>query len=153
MNRHRLLSVLWGIEIAAGVIPAVVLLTMSLVPYLVTLPAMPSMLVSGNWAIVRSAIVLNGTMVGGILGITAILMAYRPDKLRQRPQRKRLAIVFACAGLCAEMLYFTSGGLGDVSSHWLARWVMLGPLVVGAHCAYRVFGRPPGPTSSPVAAR
>lgn len=153
MNRQRLLSILWAIEMIVGVLPAIVVLGMGMISYLVLLQVVPQLLHSGETAALRTFLLATGTMVGGILGIVAILMAYRPDKLRQRPQRKRLAIVFAGAGLCAEVLYFTSGGLGDVSSHWLARWVMLGPLVVGAHCAYRVFGRPPGPTSRPVAAR
>jgi hypothetical protein len=100
------------------------------------------MLLSGDAAVVGSAIVLNGTMIGGILGMLAILMAYRPEKLRQSPRRKRLAIVFGCAGICAEVLYFVSGGSRDVSSHFLARWVMLGPVVVGIHCAYRVYVHP-----------
>ncbi len=118
------------------------LLVVGLIPYLVTLPTLPSMLLSGDAAVVGSAIVLNGTMIGGILGMLAILMAYRPEKLRQSPRRKRLAIVFGCAGICAEVLYFVSGGSRDVSSHFLARWVMLGPVVVGIHCAYRVYVHP-----------
>lgn len=63
----------------------------------------------------------------GVVGIAAILMAYRPEKLRLSPRRKRLATVFACAGLCGEVRYFTSGGLGDVSSNWIARWDMRVP--------------------------
>lgn len=134
-----------------GVLPAIVVLAMGMISYLVLLQVVPQLLHSGETAALRTFLLATGTMVGGILGIAAILMAYRPEKLRQRPQQKRLTIVFACAGLCAEVLYFTSGGLGDVSSHWLARWVMLGPLVVGAHCAYRLFGRSSGHTSNPIA--
>lgn len=136
-----------------GVVPAVIVLVIGLVPYLVALPAYFSMFLSGDRAVVRSAIVLNGTMIGGVLGIIAILMAYGPEKLRGNPKRKRIAIIFGCAGLCAEVLYFASGGVGDVSSHLLARCVMLGPLIVGAHCAYRVFGHSSGNTSSAVAVR
>ncbi|MFZ0817296.1 MAG: hypothetical protein WAM78_17370 [Candidatus Sulfotelmatobacter sp.] len=139
MNRQRLLAVLWASELAAGVLPAAIMVIVGLVPYLVTLPAMPSMLLSGDVRVMWSAIVLNGTMVGGILGIVAILMAYRPEKLRANSKLKRRAIVFGCAGVCAEVLYLTSGGLANVRSNMFARWIMLGPAVVGAHCAYRVF--------------
>jgi hypothetical protein len=149
MNRQRLFSILWAVEFILGVLPAAVLLIVSFVPYLVMLPAVPSMLFSGNGTVVRSAIVLNGTMIGGILGIVAILMAYRPEKLRQSPKRTRLSIVFGCAGICAEALYFMSGGLSDVGSHVFARWAMLGPLIVGAHCAFRVLKHPSSSTSSP----
>jgi peptidoglycan/LPS O-acetylase OafA/YrhL len=153
MNRQRVLSILWAIEILAGVLPAIVVLGMAMISYVVLLEVVPQLLHRGETAALRTYVLATGTIVGGVLGIAAILIAYRPEKLRRRPRRKRLAIAFGCAGLCAEVLYFTNGGLGDVSSHWLARWVMLGPLVVGVHCAYRVFGRSPGPTPSPVAVR
>lgn len=142
MNRERVLSILWGIEIIVGVLPAIIVLGMGLISYLVLLQVVPQLLRSGETAAMGTVFLTTGTMVGGLLGVVSILMAYRPATLRQRPKRKRLAVVFACAGVCAEVLYFVSGGLHDVSSHLLARWVMLGPLVVGVHCAYRVFVHP-----------
>ena len=152
MNRQRLLSILWGIEIIVGVLPAIIMLGMGLISYLVLLQVVPQLLPNGETAALRTVFLATGTTVGGILGVASILMAYRPETLRQRPKRKRLAVVFACAGICAETLYLMSGGMHDVSSHLLACWVTLGPLIVGAHCAYRVFGHPPDPTSSPAGA-
>src|ERR1700730_8856921 len=149
MNRQSTGSILWAIEVIAGLLPAVILLIVSLVPYVVMLPAVPSMLLSRDAAVVWSAIVLNGTVVGGVLGIVAILMAYRPERLRQSPKRKRLAVAFGCAGICAEALYFMSGGLSDVGSHLFARWVMLGPLIVGAHCVFRMLTHPSSSSSNP----
>jgi len=116
-----------------------VLLVLSFVPYLMAIPAFPTMLLSGNLAEVRSALVINGTMVGGALGIVSILMAYDPERLRQNQRRKRLAMIFAGSGVCALLLYFANGGANDSSSHLLARWVVLAPLAVGIHCLYRVF--------------
>jgi hypothetical protein len=153
MNRQRVLSVLWAVEFIVGLVPAVVMLGMGLVSYVILLQVVPRLLHSGESAALRTFLLATGTAVGGILGIVAILMAYRPERLRQNAGRKRIAIIFACAGLMAELLYFTNGGLGDVSSHLLAGWVMLGPLIVGAHCAYRVFGHSSGNASSPVAVR
>jgi hypothetical protein len=146
VNRERLYSLLWTAEIVAGVLPAAGVLVVSLVPYVITLPAMPSMILNGFW---RSAVVLNGTMLGGISGIIAILMASRPDRLHDRPKLKRVAIVLGCAGICAEILYLIDGGLRDVASHFWAAWVALGPIVVGIHCAVRVFVSPVGPGKKP----
>jgi hypothetical protein len=151
MNRQRLLAVLWAIEIIVGVLPAIATLGISLVSYLVLLQVVPQLLQRGEMPALRTFLLASGTILGGILGIVAILMAYRPEKLRQSPRRKRLAIVFGCAGVCAELLYFVSGGLHDISSHLLARWVILGPLVVGVHCAYRVFVHSPGSATRPAA--
>jgi hypothetical protein len=142
VSRERLYSLLWTAEIVAGVLPATGVLVVSLVPYVITLPAMPSMILNGSW---RSAVVLNGTMLGGISGIIAILMASRPHKLHDRPKLKRIAIVLGCAGICAEILYLIDGGLRDVASHFWAAWVALGPIVVGIHCAARVFVSSVGP--------
>jgi hypothetical protein len=104
-----LFSILWVVEIAAGMLPAFILFIVSLVPFLVMVPTLPSMLLSGNSAASWSAIVLSGMMIGGILGIIAVLMAYRPERLRDSPKRRRLAVVFGCAGICAEVLYFIRG--------------------------------------------
>src|ERR1700687_3673208 len=104
MNRQRLLSILWGIEIIVGVLPAIIMLGMGLISYLVLLQVVPQLLRNGETAAMRTVFLATGTTVGGILGVAWILMAYRPETLRQRPKRKRLAVVFACAGICAETL-------------------------------------------------
>jgi len=148
MNRQRLLTIFWALEFFVGLLPAVVLLLVSLLPYLVSLPAVLSLLLDGNPAVVWSAIVLNGTMIGGIFGIAALLMAYRPETLRHSRKLKRRAIVFACAGICSEVLYLTSGGLTNVTTNVFALWIVAGPLLLGTHCAYRVFAAPRGSTSS-----
>jgi hypothetical protein len=142
MNRPRLLSILWAIEFIVGLLPAAILIIVGLVPYLVATPAVFSLLLKGDAAIVRTAMVLNGTMIGGILGIAALLMAYSPDRLRQSPKLKRRAIIFACGGVCAAALYLTSEGLTNVISNVFSCWIIAGPLLVGAHCSYRVFVRP-----------
>lgn len=143
-NCQRLRSILWTVEIIIGVLPAFVMITAGLIPYLMVLPFFPSMFLSGNAQIVRSAIVLNGTMIGGILGIAAIFMAYHPERLRQSAKLKRLTITFGCAGICAGALYVMSEGLTDVMSNGLKCWIVAGPVLVGSHCAYRVLARPRG---------
>ena len=142
MNRPRLLSILWAIEFIVGLLPAAILIIVGLVPYLVAAPAVLSLLLKGDTAIVRTAIVLNGTMIGGILGIAALLMGYRPERLRQSAKLKRRAIIFACGGVCAAALYLTSEGLTNVMSNVFSCWIIAGPLLVGAHCSYRVFATP-----------
>jgi peptidoglycan/LPS O-acetylase OafA/YrhL len=153
MNRQRLFSILWAIEFIVGLLPAALLIVVGLVPYMVVTPALLYGLLKGEWdaAMVRTAIVLNGEMIGGILGLAAILIAYRPERLRQSSKLKRRAIIFACAGVCAAVLYLTSEGLNDVLSNVFACWIIAGPLLVGAHCLYHVFPRPHCSASSPAA--
>ncbi len=151
MNRQRLFSILWAVEFMVGLLPAAILIVVGLVPYLVALPAVLSLLLNGDAVIVRTAIVLSGTMIGGILGIAAILMAYRPDRLRQSPKLKRRAVIFACAGVCSAALYLTSEGLTNVMSSVFKCWIIAGPLLIGAHCSYRVFARPHASASRPAA--
>jgi|SRR5580700_11547878 hypothetical protein len=151
MNRQRLLSILWAIEFIAGLLPAVILIVVGFFPYLVAAPAVLSGLLKGDAMIWRTAIVLNGTMIGGILGIAATLMAYRPERLRQNAKLKRRAVFFSFLGLCAAALYLTSEGLTSVMSNVLKCWIIAGPLLLGSHCAYRVFVRPHRAASSPAA--
>jgi hypothetical protein len=123
-----------------------------LIPYLMAMSAVLSALHELNAAVLTTAIVLNGTMIGGILGIAAILMAYRPPRLRENAKLKRRAIIFSCAGLGAAALYVTSEGLTNVMSNVFKSWIIVGPLLVGVHCAYRVFlsshNAPSGPAAS-----
>ena len=151
MNRLRLLSILWAIEFIVGLLPAAILIIVGIVPYLVSTPAVLSLLLKADPAIVRTAIVLNGTTIGGILGIAALLLSYRPDRLRRSAKLKRRAIIFASGGFCAAALYITSEGLTNVMSNAFKCWIIAGPLLVGAHCAYRVFVRPHGSAQSPTA--
>jgi hypothetical protein len=151
MNRQRVMSILWPIEFIAGLLPAAILIVVGLVPYLVATPAVLFLLLKGDTAILRTAIVLNGTMIGGILGMAAILMAYRPERLRENAKLKRRAIIFSFVGLCAATLYLMSEGLANVVSNVFKCWIIAGPLLLGAHCAYRVFVRPHSANSSPSA--
>jgi hypothetical protein len=151
MNGERVMSILWPIEFIAGLLPAAILIAVGLVPYVVATPAVISLLLKGDTAILKTAIVLNGTMIGGILGMAAILMAYRPERLRQNAKLKRRAIIFSFVGLCAATLYLISEGLTNVMSNVFRCWIVLGPLLLGAHCAYRVFLKSHAATSSPSA--
>jgi hypothetical protein len=110
-----------------------------LVPYVVAMSAVVFALHEVNTAVLTTVIVLNGTMIGGILGIAAILMAYRPHRLRENAKLKRRAMMFSCAGLGAAALYIASEGLTNVMSNLLKSWIIAGPLLLGVHCAYRVF--------------
>jgi hypothetical protein len=148
MRRQRLLSILWATELIVGLSPAALLIVIGLVPYLVAIPVVFSMLLKGDASIVQTAIVLNGTMIGGILGIAAVLMAYRPERLRQSAKLRHRAIIFSCTGVCAAALYVTSEGLTNVLSSVLKCWIIAGPLLVGTHCACRVFAKPDSSASS-----
>jgi hypothetical protein len=153
VTRQRLFSILWTIEFIAGLLPAVVLIIVGFIPYLVATLAILSALEKADAAVLRTAIVLNGTMIGGILGIVAILMAYRPEKLRENPKLKRRAMIFSCAGLGAASLYVMSEGLSNVTSNGFQSWIIAGPVLLGAHCAYRVFMRHHNDVSSPAAVK
>jgi hypothetical protein len=148
MSRQRLLSILWATELIVGLSPAAFLIVIGLVPYLVATPAVFPLLLKGDASIVKTAIVLNGTMIGGILGIAAVLMAYRPERLRQSAKLRHRAMIFSCTGVCAAALYVTSEGLTNVLSSVLKCWIIAGPLLVGTHCACRVFVKPDSSASS-----
>lgn len=74
MNRQRLLSILRAIEIIVGVLPAIVVLGMGMISYLVLLQVVPQLLHSRETAALRTFLLATGTMVGGVMGIVAILM-------------------------------------------------------------------------------
>jgi uncharacterized membrane protein YjjB (DUF3815 family) len=65
VNRQRLLSILWGIEIIVGVLPAIIMLGMGLISYLVLLQVVPQLLRNGETAAMRTVFLATGTMVGG----------------------------------------------------------------------------------------
>jgi hypothetical protein len=64
MSRQRLFQILWAAEFVVGLSPAVLLVIIGLPSYLVALPAVLIGCFSGELAVVRTAIVLNGTMIG-----------------------------------------------------------------------------------------
>ena len=76
---------------------------------------------------------------GGSLGFLAIGMALCPEVLRRDRKRKKLALVFACAGLAAELLYVRFDGLRHVLTNAFSIWMLTGPIVFGIHLLYRIY--------------
>lgn len=142
VRRAQLSSILWTAEIAVGILPVTVTLILGLVPYLVVMLVLPTAIYHWDTEILCTLTALSAAMFGGALGIAAILTARRPDKLRNRPKSMIRAGLFALAGLCGESVYFALMGTKDLASdariNFIALWVFVGPLIIGAHITWRV---------------
>jgi hypothetical protein len=60
---------------------------------------------------------------GGCLGLVAIAMAFRREVLRRDRRHRKLACVFACAGLIAELLYVYNEDLKNVLPNAFSVWM------------------------------
>ena len=137
-EKKNLWSVLWVIEFAVGLAPATAFLYLGGILYAALFTTLPKLLSHPEPAALKDFFRMTVIVVGGGLGLISIVMAFQPHRLRRRAQLKIVALVFGCAGVLAEALYVQSVGF------WVAwnpgmMWILLGPVVVGAHCAYRVF--------------
>ncbi len=143
MNRRRLLKVLWVAEFIIGLLPAFTLVCASLVSYVFLIPVFPNLLAGpSNSAALHSFILVSGMVIGGLLGLIGIGLAFRPERLHQNRKLKSTAVFLGCAGILAEGIYVAHEGLSAVASNCFSLWVVAGPLLVGAHCVYRVFLSP-----------
>ena len=55
---------------------------------------------------------------------------------------EKLAYVFACAGLVAELLYVYNEGPRNVLSNAFSVWMLACPIVFGIHLLYRLHNVP-----------
>jgi hypothetical protein len=141
-HRATIIQVAWILEIAVGILPAALL---TLCGFLICVIGVAS-IVFGDQLAKDSPCLLVYLLpaLGGILGITAILMATNPVRLRDSARLRRRACWFALGGLCAEVVLvpvtisIATATPWDSSAIFLW-WVAVGPLVVGIHAAYRVF--------------
>ena len=138
MQRQRLSSLLWTIEVVLGLLPSAVLLLISMPSYLLLLTVLPR-IVQDHGAALRSFLSITAMFLGGILGLTAIAMACSPNRLRRSPRLRLLALLFACAGVAAETVCIAEEGFRVTGSNLFMVWVLLGPLIIGLHCLYRIF--------------
>lgn len=136
-------SVLWVLEIMVALFPAGLLMVTAGVSYVFLLTVVPKLVQDPNPAAVTLFLRITFMFVGGILGLASLVMAFDPDLLRSNLRLRGAAVVFAFAGICAEGVYVLSEGLPATASSLFATWAMLGPLLLGIHCAYRVFRRNP----------
>jgi hypothetical protein len=153
MNHQRLFGALWVTELIVGLLPAFVTLCAGFFSYALVVPVLlPHLLTSSpdGFVALRTFLLLSGVVIGGILGLTGIWLALRPERLHRSPLLKYAAILFSCAGLLAEGLYAATEGTREITSNVFPLWVVLGPLIVGIHCFYRVFSKP-ARTRSPTA--
>jgi hypothetical protein len=133
------LSTLWVLEVIIGVLPATIVLAASLFSYVLLLATVPELLAHpdpGAKAALHTVLLTAGMIVGGTLGLVAIAMAFNPDELRSRPRMRRVASLFGCAGVVALVGLVVDEGR-RINVYELL--VLLGPLIVGLHCLYRVF--------------
>lgn len=145
MDRQRLFEALWITELIIGLLPAFVTLSAGLLSYVFLLPILlPHLLTKSlDRAIaLRTFLSLSGMVIGGISGLTGIGLALWPERLRRNPILKHAAILLGSAGILAEGLYAAKEGLRAITSNAFSLWVVLGPLIVGIHCLYRVYCKP-----------
>jgi peptidoglycan/LPS O-acetylase OafA/YrhL len=139
MNREKALSVLWGLELIIGLGPAVMTLFAGFVSYFALLTRLPQLLHQANPMMLKSFFYITVMIIGGILGFISIIMAANPEQLRLRKRRRAITIAFGCAGIAASITFFLVDAQGFSSHNPLVYWVAFGPLLVGIHCAWRVF--------------
>jgi hypothetical protein len=140
VNRQELHSALWIGELVVGLFPGAIMLFGGLIPFLFLLPIFPQVIIDRpDAATVRTFVAISIRVIGGILGFTAIFMSFNPVSLRSNPKRKWIAVLFGCFGILAEVVYVTQEGLNATISNPYVLWALLGPLLVGMHCFYRVF--------------
>jgi hypothetical protein len=84
----------------------------------------------------------SGMVVGGMMGLAGVGLTLWPERLHRSPLLKRVAILLGCAGVLAEGLYAAKEGPVAIVTNAFSLWVVLGPLIVGIHCLYRVFSKP-----------
>ena len=126
------------------------MIIVGIVPYLVVMLIFPAAVVHREIDVLSTLVALTGLMVGGILGIAGILMAWRPETLRNRPKAMRRAVLCASAGVCGETVYFILTGARDLAFDNLTLftlWMFLGPVIVGLHIIWRVIASFAVPTS------
>jgi hypothetical protein len=145
MNRRRLFEALWVMELIIGLLPAFAVLSASLLSYAFLVPILlPHLLTkSPSSTALRTILLLSGMVLGGIMGLTGIGLSLWPERLHRSPRLKRTAILLGCAGILAEALYTATDGPRAIASNAFSLWVVVGPLIVGGHCLYRVFSKPP----------
>ena len=138
-NKNKnLWSVLWKIEFAVALLPAAFFTFASGVSYFALLAV--ELVSKGHAMALKTFFDITVMVVGGVSGLVSIGMAFEPDRLRRNVRLRMIAVAFGCAGILAEILYLQSIGSKEASNPVML-WIFLGPVVVGGHCAYRVFSQ------------
>ena len=135
-KRENLWSVLWIVEVAVGLLPAGIILLTGVASYLPLLMIASGLVGDRDPVFLKTFFHITVMVVGGMLGLLSIGMAFDPNRLRRSACLRMMAVAFGCAGILAEILFAQSGG---GTPNLFRLWVLLGPVLVGAHCAYRVF--------------
>jgi len=118
--------------------------------YFFLLWTLPDLLMHPQAAVLQTFALITAMLGGGSLGLLAIGMALCPEVLRRDRTRKKLALVFACAGLAAELLYVHFVGLRHVLANAFSIWMLTGPIVFGIHLLYRIYSvAPPSVIAEP----
>jgi len=118
--------------------------------YFFLLWTLPDLLMHPQAAALQTFALITAMLGGGSLGLLAIGMALCPEVLQQNRTRKKLALVFACAGLAAELLYVHFAGLRHVLTNAFSIWMLTGPMVLGIHLLYRIYSiAPPSAIAEP----
>jgi hypothetical protein len=149
MNRTRLHQVLWVIEAVVGALPGTVFALASVVWFFSLGVSYRSDVMRYPVSVLRVffpfiAIAIATTM--GFLGLwTGVLLG--PAGLCRRPRLKRIAILFGCAGILVDVPVLVAYGVMTIRNfdpeQLFMDWMLLGPLIVGIHCFYRLrrYGR------------
>jgi uncharacterized membrane protein YpjA len=130
-------SPLFILEAVACLLPAIFSMIASSASYFFLLWTLPDLLMHPQAAVLQTFSLITAMLGGGYLGLFAIGMALYPEVLQRNRTRKKLALVFACAGLAAELLYVHFEGLRHVLTNAFSIWMLIGPMVFGIHLLYR----------------
>ena len=147
IRRERIFQVLWTIEIAVGILPA--LLALGYIFMFILLAIWASLAGASGEGLLGNLLFLacaTGIVVAGGAGLFAIVMAYRSEGLQDNLEQRRRACWFAVAGIIVDilMILLVITGAHDQPWKWnsftiFAIWAIAGPLIAGGHAAYRVF--------------
>ena len=136
-------SPLFILEAVACLLPAIFTLIASSISYFFMLWTLPDLLMHPQAAVLQEFVPITAILGGGSLGLLAIGMALCPEVLQRNRTRKKLALVFACAGLGAELLYVHSEGLRHILTNTFSIWMLTGPMAFGIHVLYRLYSVAP----------
>jgi hypothetical protein len=144
MSQTRFHQTLWVIEAVLGALPATIyaLFWLGWSVWITVVRRSdvlrdPRLLLDLFFPYIAVAI---ATILGLLSLWTGVLLA--PSELGQRPRLRLILILLFCAGMLVDVPFLVLFGVSTLRNfaveQTLMIWVLLGPLVVGIHCFYRV---------------
>jgi hypothetical protein len=121
-------SALWAIAACVALLPAVIIVCGGLATIL-----------TENASSGFGRLAVNGGMVvGGCLGLAAVVFGVAFPQRLQHPKLKCAFFLFSCAGIAAMWGFISVYWHWLDWKWWLIWWLVLGPLIVGFTGIYRI---------------